>query len=253
MRNAIFAGIGGIVVGVLAGVFLLAPLFGTTAPQEHAPSSGAQGGPGFTGMQVQGLTGEAAHALGQEKAHGVLVRDVELGSPANRAGILRGDLIIDFDGQRIDSFDRLLAAVGKIKAGEVATVTVRRADRTETLSLRAGSWPPARRIDKAALVHIPGLGLSFMAITQKVRDGFGLRWGAVGVVVTKVEEVKNLKHGIKVGEVIVQVNQRPVWQPQQVVEEIGKAKAAKRKSVLLLIEGADRDRNGYRFSILSLE
>ncbi|MEQ8195621.1 MAG: PDZ domain-containing protein [Rhodospirillales bacterium] len=247
MRITGFAGFGSIDLRVLAGAFLLSMLL------VLSPPAGAQDGRGFTGMQVQGLTAAAAHALGLDKAHGVLVRDVGLGSPADEAGIRRGDLIVEFGGQTIDSFNRLIAIAGKLKAGQTVAVTVQRAAGTAKLSLRAGVWPPSRRIDKASLVHIPALGLSFTAITQKVREGFGLRWGAEGVVVTKVEPVKNLKHGIKVGEVIVQVNQKPVWEPKQVTDEIRKAKAAKRKSVLLLIEGSEGNRNGYRFSILALE
>ncbi len=95
MRNTLFAGIGGSIIGALVGLYVLSPIMGTTSKQSsEAPSSIQKGGRGFTGMQVQGLTANAAKALKQSKAQGVLVRDVGLGSPADRAGIRRGDLIV---------------------------------------------------------------------------------------------------------------------------------------------------------------
>jgi len=55
-----------------------------------------------------------------------LVRDVGLGALADRAGIHRGDLIVQFNGQSIGTFNQLIASVGKVKAGEKATIKVRR-------------------------------------------------------------------------------------------------------------------------------
>jgi len=251
MRNTLFAGIGGVVIGALAGLFVLSPFVAPDSKQSADPdSSVVQGGRGFTGMQVQGLTPQAASALGQVKAEGVLVRDVGLGSPADRAGIRRGDLIVRFDGQMIDTFDRLIATVGKLKAGEKANVVIRRNKKKVTLTLQAGSWPASLLIDQAAQAQIKEIGISFASITKKVRDGFGLRWGTSGVVVTKVDETLSNKIGLKPGDVILQVNQRNVWSPRHVVEEIRKARAAKRETVLLLVEGSAPGRNGFRFMLL---
>jgi serine protease Do len=61
-------------------------------------------------MQVQGMAGEIALALGLPKAHGVLVRDVSRGGPSNRAGFKRGDIVVKFDGNLIDSFNTLLTS-----------------------------------------------------------------------------------------------------------------------------------------------
>jgi serine protease Do len=72
--------------------------------------------PGFVGMQVQGMSDEIAAVLGLPQAHGVLVRDVALGGPSDRAGFRRGDLIVEFDGRPIDSFETMLKVVGETKA-----------------------------------------------------------------------------------------------------------------------------------------
>ena len=56
---------------------------------------------GFSGMHVQGVNLSIAKALGMSKPRGVLVRDVALGGPANKAGIQRGDLILNFDNLKV--------------------------------------------------------------------------------------------------------------------------------------------------------
>ncbi len=102
------------------------------------------------------------------------------------------------------------------------------------------------------MAQIKEIGISFASITKKVREGFGLRWGTSGVVITKVDESLDKKIGLKPGEVILQVNQRDVWKPEQVIDEVRKARAEKRGTVLLLVEGSQPGRNGYRFTLLPI-
>jgi len=77
---------------------------------------------GFSGMHVQGMKPAIATALQLKTAEGVLVRDVALGGPADKAGVLRGDLIIRFNGVKIDTFKRLVGVVTKTKPEQVVTL-----------------------------------------------------------------------------------------------------------------------------------
>ena len=71
--------------------------------------------PGFLGMQVQGMSPKIAKALGLKSADGVLVRDVVLGGAADKAGFKRGDLILEFNGKKIDSFATMVKAAQATK------------------------------------------------------------------------------------------------------------------------------------------
>ncbi len=73
---------------------------------------------GFSGMHVQGMSLNIAKALGRKTADGVLVRDVALGGPADQAGIKRGDLIVEYAGQKIDTFKRLVKVAGSTRPGQ---------------------------------------------------------------------------------------------------------------------------------------
>lgn len=201
---------------------------------------------GFTGMQVQGITPELAQALGLKKAEGVLVRDVALGGPADKAGFMRGDLIVVFAGKNIDTFKRLVSAVGGIKVGQKVPVTVLRRGSKVSLTLKAGKRSAKWRVTKGAFAILPSVGLTLSTITAKVRKNFGLRWGSNGVVITLVDKEKTENMDLKAGEVILQVNQEDVWMPDQVVARYRQAKKTGGKHLLLFVDGI----GGYRFSLL---
>ncbi len=213
-------------------------------------SVGLAAEPGFTGLQVQGITPEIAEALGQGENKGVLVRDIELGGPAAAAGFERSDLIVEFNGVAINSFESLLSAVGGIHAGQNVAVLVMRRGTPVKLTIKASKRPKSRSIVKGLFATIPGVGLTLAAITEKVRKTFGLRWSTVGVIVTIVDKANAKGSDLKRGEVIVQVNQDYVWEPSQVIEKYREAKARGAKSMLLLIEGNTGRRNGFHFSAL---
>ncbi len=213
----------------------------------------AAGEAGFTGMQVQGITPEIAAALGLKSQKGVLVRDVALGGPADRAGFRRFDLILKFAGQDIDTFERLIAAVRTVEAGQKVAVTVLRRGAPVELTLEAGKRPRSRSIKKGSFATIPAAGLTLAALTEKVRKSFGLRWSSVGVVVTLVDKTKAAGSDLKRGEIIVKVDQDDVWDPRQVAAKYGEAKAKGRKSLLLLVEGYQGARNGFHFSLLPVK
>ncbi|NQV83306.1 MAG: PDZ domain-containing protein [Rhodospirillales bacterium] len=210
-----------------------------------APGSAFGAETGFIGMQVQGMSVKIAQALGLQSVNGVLVRDVALGGASNKAGFKRGDLILEFDGKKIESFEHMVKAAGATKPGQKVKVAILRAGKPMTLSLTLGKWAPPWQITKSAVASQPASGLTLASLTQKLRKGFGLRWGSIGVVVTLVDPDRT-DIGLRRGDLIIQVNQQDVWLPEQVVKAYNEAKAKGRKELLLLVERV----NGYRFMAL---
>lgn len=206
--------------------------------------------PGFTGLQVQGITPEIAKTIGTNGTKGVLVRDIALGGPAARAGVERSDLIVKFAGVDIDGFESLISVVGTIHAGQNVAVVVIRHGAPLRLVIKASRRPEYRSIVKGSFATIPGVGLTMAAITEKIRKIFGLRWSTVGVVVTIVDKARAKGSDLMRGEVIVKINQSYVWQPSQVAAKYREAKAKGKKSLLLLVEGNTGERNGFHFSLL---
>ncbi|MBN1356680.1 DegQ family serine endoprotease [bacterium] len=80
------------------------------------------------GMTVQDLTPEIARELGIEKIEGILISNVESGSPSDRAGLRRGDIILEFNQEKISSVKQYQDAVKKLAPGESAVLYIRRGD-----------------------------------------------------------------------------------------------------------------------------
>lgn len=214
-----------------------------------SPVSPASAEFGFSGMQIQGMKPEIAKAMGLAKAHGVLIRDVALGGPADKAGIRRGDLIIKFGGKEIDTFKRLVQVVRGTKPGQSVKVTVQRKSGPKELTLKLGQRPDAWKINKDSIVNIPKVGLTLAAISKKIRDRFALRWGSIGVLVTLIApEVESTMQLVR-GDIIVQVNQEDVWKPSQVAALYKQAQKNGQKRLLILVERV----SGFEYMLLPVK
>jgi serine protease Do len=215
----------------------------TTARFVHAAEFG------FSGMHVQGMSEAISEALGMKAQEGVLVRDVALGGPANEAGVERGDLILVFDGVKIDTFKRLVGAVVKTKPGQTVAMRVRRPDGEKELKLKLGQKPPAWSVEKGSVVAFSEIGLTLASVTEKIRKRFNIRWGSLGVLVTLIDPAYADRMLLQRGDMIVQVNQHPVWTPEQVREYYDAAKKAGRAQLLVLVERV----GGFEFMMLPVK
>jgi len=170
-------------------------------------------------------------------------------TPAARAGVQRGDVLISFNGERIETLAQVIAVVTKASPGDVFDLTVLRRGAEIDLSLTTEEWLEPRQIKNTFIGQVPSLGLTIGALTEKIRTQFGIRWDSEGVVVTLVDPSKGVSEVIKRGDVIVQFNQQPVWLPEQLIAAYGAAKEAKMSAALLLLERL----NGYVFIMLPVQ
>eukprot|EP01030_Chromulinospumella_sphaerica_P000830 gene830-812_t len=137
---------------------------------------------GRIGVQIAPVTKEVAESIGLEKAQGVLVRGVEEGSPAEKAGIEAGDIITRFEGKVIDKPADLPRAVGNTKPGSRAAITIFRRGKSQELNVMVAeieadkpiAAAPDKKAQTAAVQH---LGLSVSDLTEAVKKEFRVRGG----------------------------------------------------------------------------
>lgn len=137
---------------------------------------------GRIGVQIAPVTKEVAESIGLEKAQGVLVRGVEEGSPAEKAGIEAGDIITRFEGKVIDKPADLPRAVGNTKPGSRAAITVFRRGKSQELNVMVAeieaekpiAAAPDKKAQTAAVQH---LGLTVSDLTEAVKKEFRVRGG----------------------------------------------------------------------------
>ncbi|MEQ8709970.1 MAG: PDZ domain-containing protein [Rhodospirillales bacterium] len=202
---------------------------------------------GFVGMQVQGANELMAEALGMDDPDGALVRDIAVGSPGDKAGFLRGDLILKVNEAPVRKFEDLIAAMLETRPGDRRQFSVLRRGETEQLTVRFTNWPPARQIQKAARGRYPAEGLSLDALTDEIREEFGIRWGVVGVAVTGADQGGlAAEAGIEEGDVIVMANGEDVWRPEQIDAAFKSARRRGVEQMLMLVES----RAGFRYVLM---
>jgi len=163
--------------------------------------------------------------------------------------VLRGDLILEFDGVKIDTFKRLVGVVTKTKPAQTVALRVKRADGEEKLNMTLGVKPPSWKVETGSVIAFTEIGITLAAVTPKIRKRFEIRWGSIGVLVTLVDPEFVNRMLLRRGDMIVQINQKPVWLPEHIREAYDEAKSAGRKQLLMLVERT----SGFEFMMLPVK
>jgi serine protease Do len=169
---------------------------------------------GWLGVSLQPLSPELATSFGVKESKGALVSDVSAGSPAARAGLKSGDVILEFNGKKVDDPAALARAVALAKPGEASKVTVWRDRQQTTLDVKLGEMPsdriasaPSGRDDAKGA---SSLGLAVQPVTPEIARQLELK-NPTGVVVTRVEPSgPAAAAGVQRGDVITEIDRKPV-------------------------------------------
>jgi serine protease Do len=193
---------------------------------------------GWLGVQVQQVTPELARSFGLERARGALVADVPPNSPAESAGIQRGDVIIAFNGRQLEDMHELPRIVANMPPGNVAEVRLLRNGKEQMVQVKVGEMVEEQR---QAVVggSTPGggLGLAVQDLTPEVARSLGLS-DTQGVIVSDVEEGSPADEvGMRRGDVILEVNQQKITNLQDYRVTLGRT--GETKSLLFLVRRGD--------------
>lgn len=214
---------------------------------------------GWLGVRIQQVSDEIAESLGLDKARGAMVASVSPNGPAEKAKIEPGDVVLNFDGKDVTEMKRLPRIVAETpidknvvvslwrKGKEVkVNVVVEELNEADTASLQ----PDTGKGKEGSKATVDALGLGLAKLNPDLRDKYDIDAAVDGVVVTDVTaDSPAAQKGMRAGDVIVEVAQEQVKEPKDVAEKVKKAKAAGRKSVLLLV-----DRQGdLRFVAIKLD
>ena len=200
---------------------------------------------GWLGVKIQTVTDEIAESLGLEKATGALVVIANNEGPAAKAGIKDGDIILSYEGQEVSEMRLLPRFVAETEINtEVEVeywrngkkyktkVTVGHLEEAEEAGIVTGSAQDSVATGTA----IDTVGLVVDKMTDALRQKYKVPANARGLVVTGIQDLSEaMDKGIMEGDVIVEVNQQPISEPQHLIDVIDKAKVTGRSSVLLLV------------------
>jgi serine protease Do len=162
---------------------------------------------GRIGVQIDQVTKEVAEAIGLGRPQGALVRGVEVGAPAERAGVEAGDIITRIDGKAIEKSTDLPRMIGNLKPGTRSTLTVFRRGATRELAVTIGEFEPEKpvarrereREEKPRTAAASALGLTVTDLTDAQKRDLKLKGGVR--VEAAVEAAA--RAGLREGDVIL--------------------------------------------------
>jgi serine protease Do len=201
---------------------------------------------GWLGVHVQNVTEELAASIGLQEPKGALVAKVSPDSPAAAAGIETSDVIVKFDGQLIDNMRSLPRAVAATPIGKAVAVELLRKGKPLGFTVTVGRLPEGEDVEDAVQSEdapaMPEseredlLGLSMAPLSDELRERFNIGKSVEGVLITDVKpNSPAAQKNVKPGDVIVEVTQEKVKQPQDVKTRLLAVKKSGRRSVLLLL------------------
>jgi serine protease Do len=204
---------------------------------------------GWLGVRIQDVTDDVAEAMGLEEVRGALVTDVPEG-PASAAGMESGDVILSFDGQKVDDTRGLVRQVGNTEVGKTVRVVVFRDGKTQTLKVTLGrreaaegAVPAAQPRGNEEPAESAILGMTINTLTDELRGQLDLGDEATGLVVTDVDNLSEaFEKGLRAGDLITEAGQQKVDSIGDFEDRIADAKEAGRKSILLLVRRAGEPR-----------
>ena len=165
---------------------------------------------GWLGVSIQPVTADLAKGFGLKEPKGVLINDVVQDSPAEKAGIARGDIIIEFNGRKVEAPQDLQKAVAATTPGKGAPVTVWRDKSSHNLEIRVGETPDESVAPKMGSRGKSMLGLDVRPVTPELARQLNLR-STEGVVVMRVEDDSAASEaGLQRGDVIREINRQRV-------------------------------------------
>jgi len=191
---------------------------------------------GWLGILIQDVNRELAESFGMEQPIGAVVLKVIDDSPAAKANFKIGDVVVEFDGKKINRSSDLPIAVGSTEIGKKVNVRVIREGKTVSLSVKIGELPSEEELaengkqEKSAKLN--QLGVAVGNLTAEQRRRLEIKKG--GVIVQDIDKGPANDANIKRGDVILKINNHDVKDTDHFEQLIKKLK--KGQSVPVLIQ-----------------
>ncbi len=202
---------------------------------------------GWLGVSINAVDKDMAEALGLDKATGVLLSSITPDGPAEKAGLVVGDIILKWNGKEVADSTHLQRAVADTIIGETVKVQILREGNKEIVEVKTGAKPSVSDDDsdneeekspptsgEAEPEEIEGMVL--MELNGAVRRKFDLEDEVKGVAIVSVSRSsKAFRAGIRPGFVIERINLKHVESPADIRALIEKAKKSGHKKILILV------------------
>jgi len=178
---------------------------------------------GWLGVTVQALTEELARSFDRENAHGALVNEVIKGSPAEKAGLQRGDIILKYDGQPVKEISDLPRLVAATQIDTQVKIDIFRDGKERTVKVRIGRLDDGEGKDAVSADKTGDtvLGMTVANLTPELARRYGLE-DLQGVLITSLAPDGPAAAGnLRVGDLILEADGRTLKTVKDFEEVVG--------------------------------
>lgn len=204
---------------------------------------------GWLGVYIQEVTDEIAESLGLDEAVGALVSNITAGGPADEAKLEAGDVILSFNGQKIERMRDLPRIVAETDVDTTVDVEIVRNNKRMTLKVKLGELEQAENggllsnNQQSTTKSFGDLGFSAEQLDADLASEYGLEEDQQAVIITEVVQGSPAaEKGLAAGDVVVRFGQSRITTLEQLVKGIDDARDAGRSGVLMLIKRDGQNR-----------
>ena len=165
---------------------------------------------GWLGVSIQDLTPELTKHFEIKEVKGALVADVVKNGPAAKAGLKRGDLIVEFDGEVVDDSAALRNMVAGRHPGKTVRLKIIREGKEKSLPVMLGELPKTTVTQRSEYGNVME-GIYVQDLTPEIRRGLGIPDKVTGVIVTNVEEDVTAFEALKQNDILLEINRKSIY------------------------------------------
>lgn len=213
---------------------------------------------GWIGIKMQPNSADISGSVGLDGNKGVIISEVPENSSAARAGIKAGDIILKFDGKETNNTRNLSRLVAETPIGKTAEVEIWRNSQKQAVKVLIEQMPEEPKQQKENILPLNdetetienlspaqmsdfGLGFSLSEINAVLADKYQLSEDTAGMIVTAVDANSDAaKKGIKTGDLITQIDKKPIIDGKDVANYVSEAILENRRPVLLQIKDGEQ-------------
>ena len=203
---------------------------------------------GWLGVRIQDVTKEIAEVEKLDKARGALVASVAENSPSDKAGVKAGDIILEFDGEKIKVMKELPIIVARTEVGKKVkvkiwrdkreiekTIVLGRLETSEDFKVADQKKPPKE-------IEIKELKIFVKNLTKEDIQSRKLPNQTTGLVITKIENNSPLINSIEVNSIILEAQKKKIKSTDDLTQVLKKVLNSNQKTILLVIYNSQNQR-----------
>ena len=203
---------------------------------------------GWLGVRIQDVTKEIADVEKLDKPRGALVASVAENSPSKKAGIEAGDIILEFDGEKINEMKELPMIVAKTKVGKKVEVRIWRNKKEIIKTVILGrletseDFKVSEKKVETKEIEIKDLKITIREITKEDIKQRNLPNQTTGLVITRIENDSPLANSIEVNSIILEAQKKKIKNSNDLTQAVKQVLKSNQKTILLVIYNSQNQR-----------